>query len=511
MPELQLPAGLSPLPEDWTPVLAKLLLIIQEQNRQIRELRALVHAPMRRAVVVAPGQARLPFAGAESAPLPPARPDAPAEACEVRPGHGRNALPGHLRRVRIEHPVPEERLRCRECGEGLRRFGEEVTEELEYVPASLLVHEHVRAKYACPHCQGNVVTAEMPDRPILKGRPGPGLLAQVVTAKYADHLPLDRQRKIYARQGVRLPLSTLCDWVGAAEDLYAPIYGVLKGEALASGLLNSDETSVLVLDGRRKGPSKAIKTGYLRTFIGGGHVVFQYAPDKSAARLTQFLGKFSGYFQGDSSSVNVAAAQGQIVHAGCWAHARRRFDEARATSPDQAEAALRLIRALYDVEDEGKLRAEAARAGPDAPPFGGPELATLRRERSRPVLEALHVWLGIQAHTVLPKSPLGEAIHYTLGQWRALTRYLEDGRLSIDNNISERNLRTVAVGRKNWIFAGSDEGALRAAVLYSLVQSCKHHGLDPFAYFRDTLPLLSTHPARELTPKTWATRLALQQ
>lgn len=518
MADLQLPKNVS-IPDELRPFLDALMQRLLKLERENRELRALLHAPMRRAALDAPSQALLTFSGEEAPPMPaPKTATRTADPASCK-GHGRGRLPAHLRRERIEHGVPAERLRCRDCGEDLKRFGEECTPELEYVPSSLLIREHVRGKYACPKCQGHVVTAEMPDRPILKGRPGPGLLAQVLTAKYADHLPLDRQRKIFARQGVRLPLSTLCDWVGAMEELYASVYGVMKEELLAAGLLNSDETSVLVLDGRRKGVpgevrrggQKAIKTGYLRTFIGGEHVVFQYAPDKSAPRLTQFLGSFEGYFQGDSSSVNVAAAQGKIVHAGCWAHARRRFDDAREHAPEQATAALAYIRALYDVEDEGKLRAEATRAGPDAPAFGPTELAALRQERSRPVLNAFHAWLDLQARVTLPKSTLGEAIHYALGQWTALTRYLEDGRLNIDNNISERNLRSVAVGRKNWLFAGSDEGALRAAVVYSLVQSCKHHGLDPFAYLRDTLPLLSTHPAAALTPKAWAARLAQLQ
>lgn len=378
--ELQLPKNLT-IPDELRPFLDALMQRLLKLERENQELRALMHAPMRRAALDAPSQALLTFSG-EEAPQ----------------GHGRGPLLAHLRRERIEHDVPAERLHCRECGEILKRFGEECTPELEYVPSSLLIREHVRGKYACPKCQGNVVTAEMPDRPILKGRPGPGLLAQVITAKYSDHLPLDRQLKMYARQGVRVPLSTLCDWVGTMEELYASVYGVMREEVLASGLLNSDETSVLVLDGRRRDERKAIKTGYLRTFIGSGHVVFQHAQDKSAPRLAQFLGRFEGYFQGDSSSVNIAAAQGRIVHAGCWAHARRRFDDAREHGPEQATAALAYIHALHalnDVEEEGKLRAEATRAGPDV--FGPAALTALRQERSRPVLDAFHTWLDLQA------------------------------------------------------------------------------------------------------------------
>lgn len=505
MSGLKLPENHPPIPAAVKPLVDALLKLIETQRREIRELRAALNAPRRSAAAADPNQGVLGFVEPAAAPAPaPAESERPKEEQGARQGHGRGRLPGTLRREREEHRPPAEQLSCAGCGAELTKIGEEVTEELEYVPASCYVRELVRPKFACVKCQDRVVIAEMPERPILKGRPGAGMLAHVATAKYCDHLPLERLRKIFLRQGLHLSVSTLCDWVGWLANAYGPVQALMCIEALESGLLNSDETPIAVLDP----PNRETKTGRLWVHIGGGHVLFDYAPDKSALYLANFLNGYRGLFQGDSSSVNVSFAKGAIRHAGCWAHVRRRFDAARETSPEPAREALAYIRALYDVEDEAKLRMEATAADPSLPPFGFPERALLRQEKSAPLLEKFQQWIEVQVRIALPKSPLGEALHYVRSQWRPLQTYLEDGRLSIDNNVSERNLRVVAVGRKNWTFAGSDAGGRRAAALYSLVQSCKLHGLDPFAYFRDTLPLLSTKPARDLTPKAWAAALA---
>jgi transposase len=388
------------------------------------------------------------------------------------------------------------------CGAGLVKIGEETSEQLDYKPASLFVIEHVRFKYACQACDGNVVTTAMPAQPIDKGRPGPGLLAQVITAKFTDHLPLNRQAEIFARYGVELSRQTLCDWVGAGAGLLEPIYRDLVASVLSGKVIHTDDTPVPVVDRDRR----ATREGHLWVYVGDqtpADLVYDYTPNRTRAGPAAFLADFRGYLQADAyAGYDALYATGRVVEVGCWAHARRYFWDAKGADAGRALLALGFIRELYGVETEGRA-------------LGADRRRALRQDRAQPVLERFKQWLDAQADVVLPKSPIGEAVTYARKQWTALTRYVDDGALAIDNNVSERALRKVCVGRANWLFCGSDEGGRRAAILYSIVATCKEHGLDPWKYLRDVLGRVPTHPDHrraELLPRNWkAARTAPSQ
>ncbi len=407
--------------------------------------------------------------------------------------NGRRPLPAHLPRERIEYHPPQEELICSCCGQAKQVMGEEITEELDYVPVSFVVRQHVRLKYTCKYCQEGVVIADLPARPIEKGRPGTGLLAHVLTTKYMDQLPLHRQEGIFKRHGVDIHRSTMCDWVRDCAHLLCPIVHYMKQIILQSKIINTDDTPVPVLDGSRTQTRK----GYLWAYIGNKRtVVFDYTPTHSRDGPVAFLGNYGGYVQADAyKGYDAFFEKGNATEVGCWAHTRRKFYDARTTDPRRAHEMLALIGRLYDVEREAKQNELAA-----------PALRELRQQQSKPILDEISTRLNDWSIELLPKSPMGQAVSYARGQWKALNRYIDDGDLDIDNNLSERVLRTVAIGRKNWLFAGSDAGAERAAVIYSLVATCKLCHIGPFAYLRDVVSRVSTHPANriaELTPSGW--------
>jgi len=487
-------------PDDLRQYCLQLLTEVHDQKQVIAKLshelelfRRYLYG--RRSEKLDPGQLLLEFASwAKAMNEPPPAESTTANApAPARRGHGRTPLPAFLPRQRVEHALPAAQCTCRECGAALVKIGEETSEQLDYQPASLFITEHVRFKYACKACEGNVVTSAMPAQPIDKGRPGPGLLAQVITAKYADHLPLNRQVDIFARHGVDLSRQTLCDWVADAAALLAPLYRDLTASVLGGKVVNTDDTPVPVLDPERR----ATREGRLWVYVGDqtpADLVYDYTPNHSRAGPLAFLGEFRGYLQADAyAGYDALYATGRVLEVGCWAHARRYFWDAKAADAPRALLALGFIRELYRVEADAKaLGADARRAR--------------RQEHAQPLLERFRGWLDEQADVVLPKSPIGEAVGYARGQWTALTRYVEDGGLAIDNNVSERALRRVVIGRKNWLFCGSDEGGRRAAILYSLVATCKEHRIDPWAYLRDVLARIPTHPDRrraELLPRNW--------
>ena len=425
-------------------------------------------------------------------PAPPPPPPAP----ETPPaGHGRRKPSKSLPRIQEKFPLPEAMKTCATCGKPLVKIGEEVRCLIDYVPASILIREQVQEAWACKPCQGNVVTSELPPTPIEKGMAGAGLLAHVVTSKFADHLPLYRQEEILARHGVSLSRSTQCNWVREVARACAPIAEEIRRQVVAAGYLQTDDTSVVVLGGD-EGRFKGRLWTYLDPLA--RQVVFEATATHERAGPEAFLSSFRGYLQADAyKGYDALYSSGRIVEVACWAHGRRRFKESLDTDPRAGEVLL-LVQQLYAVEDEAKgLSAEARRA--------------LRQERSVPVLAKIdEVRRRLQAD-VLPKSPLGDALRYLDNQWAPLQRFVEDGRLAIDNNRAENQLRVVAVGRKNWLFAGSLEGARWAAVLYSLIQSCRLVDVDPFVYFRDVLRRLPTHPQRligQLTPRAWADTFA---
>jgi transposase len=452
----------------------------------------------------------------EEVPTPPAPP--PSDASEVKPRrgktnqpHGRRRPARELRRAPRRYELTAAERLCPECGTVRTEIGAEVTTQYDYKPAEVFVVEHQRVKYACPCCEGQVAIAPKPPQPIERGLPGPGLLTQIIVDKYQDHLPLYRSEARFERLGVTLPRSTMCDWMAAAAERLTPLYLWLIQHVLHSKVLHTDDTTVPVRDETRN----THRYGRLWDYIGDAEhpgVVFDYTPTHARDGPATFLKDFRGFLQADAYGAYdgiYAGSGGTIVEVACWAHARKKCADAQNSDPERTLALKAWIRKLYDVEDEAK--AEITRlnlTGDDA----AARCLSLRQEKSVPLLTSLGQWLWGQKDQVLPKSPIATAINYVLNQWDALHRYTTDGDLHIDNNISERTLKLIGIGRGNWLFVGSDVGGKTAAVLFSFTATCKHLGIDTFAYLRDVLERLPTHPPErleELLPHHWhATRQA---
>jgi transposase len=430
-------------------------------------------------------------------PLPPAplpADDPPSRRGKSTP-HGRRRPPSHLRREPRRYELTEAERRCPECGHGRSEIGVETTEQYDYKPAEVFVVAHQQIKYACPCCEGQVVMATKPPQPIEKGLPGPGLLAHIAVDKYLDHLPLHRTHQRLLRLGADLPRSTMGDWMAAGAGLLLPLWQLLKKHVLQSKVLHTDDTTVPVRDESRS----SHRYGRLWDYIGdAGHpgILFDYTTTHARDGPATFLKDFKGFLQADAYGAYdgiYTGSNGTIVEVGCWAHARNKFAESESTDPERTLAAKAWVRKLYDVEDEAKMLSSAERL-------------KLRQEKSVPLLESFRQWLLAQKAMVLPKSPIMVAINYLFNQWEALNRYTTDGDLHIDNNISERTLKLIGIGRSNWLFVGSDNGGRTAAVWFTFTATCKHLGIDSFAYLRDVLERLPTHPAdrlEELLPHRW--------
>ena len=411
---------------------------------------------------------------------------------------GRRPLPDHLPRYTHEIHPPAEELSCPCCGERKVVLGQDVTEELDVIPAKFFVNRYVRFKYACRKCQEHVSIGPLPARPMDKGIPGPGFLAHLLTSKYADHSPLYRQQQMYRRAGLEIPRSTMCGWIAYSVSLLAPIVDAMKTSVMASRKVHTDDTPITVLD-RSVKPIGARK-GYMWVYIGAqDDVVFDFTNSRKRDGPESFLKGYRGYLQADAfSGYDRICAGADVVEVACWAHARRKFVDAETSHPGEARRIVELIGRLYALE----RRAREKNATDE-------RLLAWRQRHSRRRLARLRAELDQLAPAVLPRSPLGKAITYTLKNWTALNRYPEAAFLSIDNNHSERQIKQLVIGRKNWIFCGSENGARNAAILFSLVVSCKLHGVDPFAYFRDVLMRIHTHPTgriAELTPRHWQDR-----
>jgi transposase len=428
---------------------------------------------------------------------PPLEQPSPTPRTASKPA--RRPLPPHLPRELKTHE-PEQQC-CPECGGTLSKLGEDVSEVLEYIPGSFKVIRHVRPKLSCTACDV-IVQAPAPSRPIERGIAGPALLAHVLTSKYCDHLPLHRQNAIYAREGVDLEDSTLADWVGASSRLVQPLVESLRRYVIGGNKLHADDTPLPVL---APGNGKT-KTGRLWTYVRDDRpagdtsapaVWFSYSPDRKGEHPQQHLRDFTGTLQADAyAGFNQLYENGRIQEAACWAHVRRKFYELMEAhkSPIATEAVER-IAALYAIESEIRGRA------PD-------ERRQIRHARSRPLLDAMHGWLEASLAKLSKKSDTSAAIRYALALWDALVRFCDDGRIEIDNNATERALRCVAIGRKNYLFAGSDRGGERAATFYSLIGTAKLNGLDPEAYLRELLTRIADHPVNriaELLPWNIAT------
>ena len=401
----------------------------------------------------------------------------------------RKPLPDHLPRETVEHAPPERH--CTECGSTFVKLGEDVSEMLEYVPAHFKVIRHVRPKLACSRCE-RIVQAAAPSRPIERALPGPALLAHVLVGKFCDHLPLYRQSAIYARSGIELERSTLADWVGQSAQLLAPLVESLRCHVLAADKVHADDTPLPVLAPGQGRTKTARLWTYVRDDRPAGSndppaVWFAYSPDRKGEHPQRHLRTFTGILQADAyAGFNAIYATGRVHEAACWAHLRRKFfDVHRAQASPIATEALERIAQLYAIEANVRAQIPAQRCA-------------VRQARARPLLEGMRVWLEAQSRRVSRKCAISEAIQYGLNHWQALVRYAQDGRIEIDNNAAERALRAVALGRKNFLFGGSDAGGERAAALYSLIGTAKLNGLDPEAYLRDVLARIAEHPINRI-------------
>jgi transposase len=401
----------------------------------------------------------------------------------------RRALPAELPRE-TETITPKQDA-CPDCGGTLRRLGEDVSEMLEYVPARFKVLRTVRPKLSCACCS-RILQEPAPSRPIDRGLAGPGLLAHVLVSKYADHLPLYRQSEIYQREGVELDRSTLADWVGGASRTLRPLVDVLRRYVFSAEKVHGDDVPVPVLE-----PGKGkTKTGRLWTYVRDDRpagsqeasaVWFAYSPDRKGEHPAGHLKNYKGILQADGyAGFNNLYKAGSIIEAACWAHARRKFhDLYQAHRSPVAKEALERIAQLYAIESDIRGRSPAERRA-------------IREARSRPLLEAMHTWLKATTAKMSRKSDVALAIHYALERWPALTLFCKDGRVEMDNNAAERALRAVALGRKNYLFAGSDAGGERAAAIYSLLGSAKLNGIDPEAYVAMVLRRIADHPINRI-------------
>ncbi|HEY1933509.1 MAG TPA: IS66 family transposase [Acetobacteraceae bacterium] len=433
---------------------------------------------------------------AETAPAEPEQPAPQPSIGRPRRKPARRPLPAHLPRDVVEHPAPSD---CPQCGGALRPLGQDVTEVLEYVPGSFRVIRHVRPKLSCRCCE-SVAQAPVPNLPIERGLAGPGLLAHVLVAKYCDHLPLYRQAEIYARSGIDLDRSTLADWVGQCARLLHPLVDALGAHVMAAERVHADDTTVPVLDpGRGR-----TKTGRLwcyvrddRPFAGEAApaVLYRYSPDRKGEHPRAHLASFRGILQADGYAGYARLHERGVTEAACWAHARRKFFDVHAATQHApghltrgsplAFEALQRIAALYAIE--ATIRGEP----PDV-------RLRVRQAQSAPLFAELKVWLEKTQSRISSKGELAGAIRYTLSRWEALTLVLRDGRACIDNNAAERAMRPMTLGRKNWLFCGSDAGGERAAAIYSLTETAKLNGLDPEDYLRHVLQRIAEHPVKRV-------------
>ncbi len=415
-----------------------------------------------------------------------------------RDEHGRAPLPQNLERRQVVLDLTEAEKLCPCCGRPRVCIGEQTAEQLDLDPARFFVRRTVRKSYACQHCDPTVASPEQrlqtagPPQvgPLAKGLCGPGLLAHVITAKFADHVPLHRLAGQLARSGVHIARSTLGDWLAGAANLLRPLCDLMHQRLLLSRVIHGDDTGVKL----RVAGAQRTRKAHLWVGIGDAdfpYVVFDFTVDYSAAGPQRFLQDYRGYLQADA----LAQYEGlygpeRIKHVACWAHARRKFVTAVEGGDERAEVALGWIRQLYAIEEQlppllppaDDVAAREQRRQREA------ERRATRQQQAQPVLAKLKQWLDEERARVLPKSALGQAIGYALNHWEALGCYLEQGYLAIDNNLSERTLRAIALGRNNWVVLGSETGGATAAVLYSVVGTCKHLGMDPFGYLREALP-----------------------
>jgi transposase len=410
---------------------------------------------------------------------------------------GHHHIPEHLPRKRVEYELEDPRCPCG-CGQTLKKIGAEISYTLEVIPAQLYVLEHVRYKYAGCAKKDKVITADMPAPAIEKCLAGPSLLADVIIKKFDDHLPLYRQSEILERSGIAIARSTLCDWLGQCGVVLKPVVERMKMYMLKSFKIHTDDTIIPVL---KPGSGKTLK-GRLWIYHSEGEgqpgiAIYDYTPSRSQKGPVAFLGAYEGYIQADAySGYNILYAEAKMVEVSCWAHARRRFYEIASDTVNQgsvAHQALDWIKQLYEIEKAAEALSDDGRC-------------KLRQEKAIPLLDEFKAWLELKKRATLPKSNLRQAIDYTLNQWEGLKRYTEHGGLDIDNNRAERLIKPIVVGRNNWTFAGSHKGAEKAAIFYSLIETAKLNGLNPYEYIEDILSRIGNHKMKDidqLLPWNW--------
>jgi transposase len=515
-------ATIPSLPDD--PALLKqmileLLATLQETRQEREQLQQRLHLLLQRLYGPRterfnPNQPSLFADIKEAAPETPqtsadaATPAAEDDAKSNKPArkhtaHGRKQPPKDLPRVPVHHTLSAAELLCPSCGTPRVEIGTQTTAQLNYRPASLFVAEHIEHKYACPCCskqgQPHIVAGQKPEQPLGKGSPGAGLLAYLIVNKYADHLPLYRQERILQRQGLGVARSTTCDWMAQAARKLHPLYDRMRRVVLASRVIHTDDTPVK----RRDAADDETRQSRLWGYLGDAehpYNVFDFTINRKRDGPQQFLQGYVGYLQADAFSgydclylPEPQTGMARIQEVACNAHARRKFYEARTSNASAAHQALAYYRQLYEIERQAKDVSEEVRL-------------QMRQDLAVPILDKMHTWLEQVQQELLPKDPFREATNYALNQWRALCRYTSAGFLAIDNNGAEREMKRIAIGRKNWLFFGSAQGGKTAAVLFTFTSTCHRLAINPWAYLQDVLTRLPTTPNEQLVdllPDRW--------
>jgi transposase len=494
-------------------MIAELLATLQETRLEREHLQQRLHALMQR--LYGPRSERfnpnqpLLFADAkQDAQDTPPPEDTPASQedstpLRKRPGHGRKVSSRNLPHEPVHHVLTEAELPCPDCGTPRQEIGTETTSQLDYRPGAGVIRDHIEHKYACPCCskdgKPHIVAGQKPEQPLGKGSPGAGLLAYLIVSKYLDHLPLYRLERILERHGLELTRSTTCDWMAQCARKLQPLYGLMKTAVLASRVLHTDDTPVK----RQDAADDETRHSRLWAYLGDAqhpYNVFDFTPNRKRDGPQQFLQGFAGYLQADAFTGydalylrDAQTGRARIEEVACHAHARRKFHEARHSNAAAAHQALAYYGQLYEIERQAKDQSEAVRL-------------QMRQDLAVPILEKFHAWLLEQQRLLLPKEPFCEALHYALNQWAALCRYTTAGFLAIDNNWAEREMKRIAIGRKNWLFFGSEQGGQTAAVLFTFTSTCVRLGVEPWAYLKDVLSRLPTTAAEQLTdllPQRW--------
>lgn len=425
----------------------------------------------------------------------PADTEPQASKKKNRHKHGRKQLPKNLEHKEEHHRLTAAELACPACGTQREEIGTETTPQLDYKPASIFIRDHIEHKYACPCCskkgQPQFVAASKPPQPLGKGSPGAGVLAFILVTKYYDHMPLYRQEPMFERQGFNLSRSTACDWMAGCARCLEPLYELMKFEVLQSAVLWTDDTPVKL----QGGDPEETKQSRLWAYLGDArhpYNVFDFTLNRRRDGPQKFLENYRGYLHADAFSGYdalyfpvVETGQARIIEVACNAHARRKFYEARASDELRSHQALAYYHQLYDIERHAKDKPEDVRLH-------------MRQDLAVPILNTFHAWLEAQDRELLPKSPMKEAFTYALNQWQALCRYTEAGFLTIDNNVAEREMKQIAIGRKNWLFFGSPQGGNTAAILYTFTSTCRRLAIEPWAYLQDVLTRLPTLPKERL-------------